>query len=57
MLPASLSAFCGEMPREDVIKAMQNKEALQAAEICVAKASTDEPGRGVECFPIPSYGK
>ena len=45
------------MPREDVIKAMQNKEALPAAEICVAKASTDEPGRGVECFPIPSYGK
>lgn len=45
------------MPREDVIKAMQNKEALQAAEICVAKASTDEPDRGVECFPIPSYGK
>ena len=38
--------FVGGRPREDVVKAMQdtlkNKEALQAAEICVAKASTDE---------------
>ena len=39
-------AFVGGRPREDVMKAMQdalkNKEALQAAEANVAKASTDE---------------
>ena len=38
--------FVGGRPREDVMKAMQdapkNKEALQAAEANVAKASTDE---------------
>ena len=38
--------FVGGRPREDVVKAMQdalkNKEALQAAEASVAKASTDE---------------
>ena len=42
----SFGGFVGGRPREDVMKAMQdalkNKEALQAAEANVAKASTDE---------------